>query len=391
VYRPILLSCLSAALLLAQNDTANLEQLFERGERALSEHQYSDAEQIFKKLQQLSPGTAEVYGRLGLVYFQEGKFEQAVPVLRQALKLKPSLPNTDILLAMCQSELGQYEKALPGLEKGFHSSDRALKRMSGLQLLRAYTGLQRDSKAVETALDLNRLYPKDPEMLYHTSRIYANFAYLKLRDLAEAARDSIWRHQAAGEAYESAGNFDLAISEYRQVLAQDPARHGIHYRIGRVFLSRARSGDSTSQNQALKEFEQELALDPTNANASYEAAEIYRKSGQLEKALDLFTKAVEYYPDFEEAQLGLGGVLITLGKPAQSLPHLQKAIAIKPDDEVSYYRLSMAYKALGDVSEQRKALEQYQRLRARRQNQPLERDLQRNEVTKQEIDGVGLQ
>ena len=151
-------------------------------------------------------------------------------------------------------------------------------------------------------------------------------------------------------------------------------------------LSRVRSGDSGSLPEALKEFEQELALDPTNANAAYEAAEIYRKSGQLEKARELFTEAVKHYPDFEEAQLGLGGVLVALGQPALSLPHFQKAIALRPDDEVSYYRLSLAYKALGDVAEQRKALEQYQRLRTQRASQPLEKNLQHSEVTKQEVD-----
>jgi tetratricopeptide (TPR) repeat protein len=387
VCRLFWLLCFAVPLVLAQDASADLQKYFEQGERALSEHRYAEAEEAYEKLQQLSPETAEVYGRLGLIYFQESKFEQAVPALRRALKLKPGLPNTDILLAMSLSELGHYEEALPGLEKGFRSTDQPIKRMSGLQLMRAYTGLRRDRKAVEAALELNRVFPNDPEVLYHTSKIYANFAYLTLRNLSEAAPNSIWRHQAAGEAYESEKNLDLAISEYREVLALDPARLGIHYRIGRVLLSRSRSGQSDSQAEALKEFEQELALDPTNANAAYEAAEIYRKSGQMEKSRDLFSKAVDRYPDFEEAQLGLGGVLIALGQPALSLPHLQKAIAIKPDDEVTYYRLSLAYKALGDPAEQRKALQRYQRLRAQNASQPvLEKDPVHDDVTRQEID-----
>lgn len=382
------LFCLAVPILLAQGTSADLQKYFEQGERALSEHRYSEAEQAYEKVKQLSPGTAEVYGRLGLIYFQESKFEKAVPVLRQALKLKPSLPNTDVLLAMSLSEIGQYEEALPGLQKGFRLADEVLKRMSGLQLVRAYTGLQRDTKAVETALELNRLFPKDPEVLYHTSKIYANFAYLKLRDLADDAPNSIWRYQAAGEAYESQGTFDLALSEYREVLTLDPGRRGIHYRIGRVLLSRSRLGQSDSQAEALKEFEQELALDPTNANAAYEAAEIYRKAGQLQKARDLFTQAVDRYPDFEEAQLGLAGVLIALGKPELSLAHLKKAITLSPDDEVTYYRLSLAYKALGDTAAQQNALAQYQHLRSQKaREQAPEKDLlSRREVTKQEID-----
>jgi tetratricopeptide (TPR) repeat protein len=392
VRRFVCLSCLGAAVLLAQQPSSDLEKTFERAERALSEHRYSDAEVSYRELVKLSPGTAEVYGRLGLTYFQEGKFEDAVPVLRRALKLKPNLPNTDVLLAMCLSELGQYNEALPGLEKGFRAGDEPLKRASGLQLMRAYTGLARDSKAVETALQLNAAFPKDSEILYHTSKIYANFAYLKLRNLADVAPNSIWRHQAAGEAYESSANYDLASTEYHEVLRLDPNRHGIHYRIGRVLLLRSRSGQSNSQAEALTEFEQEIALDPTNANAAYEAAEICRKSGQLEKARDLFAKAVDHYPDFEEAQLGLSGVLIALGQPAEAVPHLQKAIVLKPDDEVSYYRLSLAYKALGNAPEQQKAIEHYKDLHVHKANQPvLETDLQRAEITKQEVDEPGAQ
>jgi tetratricopeptide (TPR) repeat protein len=363
-----------------------LQKYSEQGQHALSEHRYSDAEQAYRKLEQLSPETAEVYGTLGFIYFQEGRFDQAVPALRRALKLKPGLPNADVLLAMSLSELGQYEEALPGLEKGFRrANDKPLKRMAGLQLLRACTGLQRDREAVETALELDRLFPNDPEVLYHTSRIYANFAYLTLRKLSEVAPDSVWRRQAAAEADESQGNLDLAVSEYREVLKVDPGRRGIHYRIGRVLLAGSHSGE------ALSEFEQELKLDPSNANAAYEIGEIYRKAGQLDKAQEFFDQALKYYPDFEEAQLGLGGVLIAQGKPDQALPHLQKAAALDRDDEVSYYRLSQAYKALGNSTEQQKALAEFQRLRARTTNQHKTELSRPREVTKQEIDTAAPQ
>jgi tetratricopeptide (TPR) repeat protein len=368
----------------AQDTSADVQKYAEQGERALSDGRYSEAEEAYKKVQQLAPQTAEVYGRLGLIYFQQDKFDEAVPVLRKALRLKPGLPNTDVLLAMSLSELGHYQEALPGLEKGFRSSDQVLKRLSGLQLVRALTGLQRDRKAVETALDLNRLFPNDPEVLYHTSKIYANFAFLTLRNLSEVAPNSVWRHLAAGEAYESQGSFDLALSEYREVLAKEPSRRGVHYRMGRVLLGRSRGGQPDSQTEALAQFEQEFANDSTNANAAYEAAEIYRKSGQLEKARTLFTQALATYPDFEEAQLGLGAVLIATGQVGASIPHLRKAIELRPEDEVSYYRLSLAYKALGETAEQRKALEQYTLHKNKNAGQPSVE--MHSDVTKQEAE-----
>ena len=94
-----------------------------------------------------------MHASLGFSYFQQRKFSEAVPALRQALKLKPALPNLPVLLAMSLSELGQFDEALPGLQKGFaQSADAAIKRAAGLQLQRAYTGLRRDAEAVDVAL-----------------------------------------------------------------------------------------------------------------------------------------------------------------------------------------------------------------------------------------------
>lgn len=305
----IAFTVLSAARLFSQSSQAGLQTYFEQAEKALAEERYSDAEALYDKLRQLAPHVAEVYGRLGLIYFQEKRFDQAIPALRQALKLKPSLPNTGILLGMSLSELGQYNEALPILEKAFRrDTDPALKRMSGLQLERTYTGLRRDSEAVRTALELDRLYPKDPEILYQSSRLYGSYAYLSLQKLAEIAPDSVWRHEAAADAYQSAGNYEFAVAEYRQVLAQTPNRPGIHYRLGRALLA-------SSTTEAAHEFEQELALDPTNSNAAYELAEIHRKAGDTEKARDLFLVALRYYPDFEKPTWASGEHLL---RPANS-------------------------------------------------------------------------
>src|ERR1700704_6431448 len=82
---------LNDGYLQAQSSTAAVEQYSEEGQRALAAGNYSTAEQAFEQLRNLEPGVAEVHANLGLIYFQQGKFEEAVPALRQALKLKPSL------------------------------------------------------------------------------------------------------------------------------------------------------------------------------------------------------------------------------------------------------------------------------------------------------------
>jgi len=360
-------------------------RLFQEGARALAEHRYADAVQAYETLLKLSPEVAEVHASLGLSYFQQRKFSEAVPALRQALKLKPALPNVPVLLAMSLSELGQYEEALPGLQKGFaQSADAAIKRAAGLQLQRAYTGLRRDAEAVDVALDLTRLYPKDPEVLYHASRLYANFAFVTLQKLSKAAPGSVWVHLAAGEANESQGMADAALGDYRAVLALEPRRSGVHFRIGRVLLSRSKEGNSDAADleAALKEFQQELELDPTHANAAYEIGEIRRKAGELETARQFFETAVKHYPDFEEARVGLGRTLVALAKPDLAVPHLQKAIALNAASKVAYYQLAQAYRALGDTAAQAKALAAFEQL----QSALPPPDLTRREVTEQTLD-----
>src|ERR1700722_1301779 len=177
----LLVPGLASSLCAQAGSSDSIEQYFQQGQAAIAAGKFGEAETVFEKLRELDPGAAEVYGNLGLVYFQEKKFEQAVPALRRALKLKPGLPQADVILALSLAELGSYQQALPGLEKGFRlSHDSSTRRLCGLQLERTYTGLQQDGKAVEIALQLNKLYPDDPEILYHTGKIYGNFAFLTM-------------------------------------------------------------------------------------------------------------------------------------------------------------------------------------------------------------------
>jgi tetratricopeptide (TPR) repeat protein len=356
--------------------------------KALSEHRYADAERAYQALRDLHPGVAEVHASLGFAYFQQGKFTEAVAALRQAIKLKPSLPNASALLAMSLSELGRFQEALPGLERAFKQRpDPALRRAAGLQLQRAYTGLQRDADAVGVALQLTRLYPADPEVLYHASRLHANLAFLTLRTLAAAAPDSLWVHLAAGEANESQGLDEAALKEYRAVAAIDPTRPGIHFRVGRVLLARAeRAPDAAVESEAMAAFSQELANDPTNANAAYELAEIHRKNGDVRQARTLFETALAHYPDFEDALVGLGRTLVVLEQPTLAIARLNRAIALNPKSEVAYYQLAQAHRALGDTAAQEKALATFEQLRSTDQQADTTTTPARPEVTKQKID-----
>ncbi len=361
----------------------------EVGQSALAQGRYAEAESAFEKLREAEPTVAEVHANLGAIYFQERKYDKAIPALRQALKLKPNLSKAATLLGIALSETGNYKDAISGLEKGFaRDPDPQVKRMCGLQLLRAYSGMQEDEKAVRTALELNRLYSNDPEVLYHTGRIYGNFAYLTMKKLGDMAPDSLWRNEAAGEAYQSQGAYQQAISAYESVVKSHPSQPGIHFRIGRTHQERARSTNSQEDlTAATREFLLEMEIDPRNANAAYEIAEIHREGGDFPPAETYFKMALSYYPDFQEAEVGLGATLIALNRASEALPHLQRAVKLGPGDEAAWYRLSQAQRKLGNKEEQLRALAEYRRLHEKRNIQPGTQDLfSGSEVSKQQVE-----
>ena len=380
---------LCLVLQVASAQDSALDQRYEAAQRALADGNYPEAQRAFEQLARAHPEIAELHANLGLIYFEERKFDEAVPELRRALKLKPVLTNSAKILAMSLSELGRYAEALPDLEKGFRSTEPEMKRMCGLQLERAYTGLLQNRKAVEIALEMGQLFPDDPEVLYHNGKILGNFAFLSMQKLSQVAPNSVWTHEASAEAYESQGSYSSAIGEYHTVLAIEPRRPGIHYRLGRTLLARFRETTSAEDlSAAVKEFEQELTLDRLNANSAYELAEIHRKAGDFESAEKDFELALKNYPDFEEAHLGLAAVLLSRNQPDLALAHLQKAISLNRENEVSWYRLSKVERVLGNTAEQRKALAEFQRLHSKKTNEPEsgKKLFAPDEVTKQDID-----
>ena len=127
--------------------------------------------------------------------------------------------------------------------------------------------------------------------------MYGNYAFLTVRKLAQDAPNSVWRHLAAAEAYESQGSYNEAIGEYRAVLTMDPGRLGIHYRIGRTLLAQShQTGAQTNTDEARKEFEQELQLDPRNGNASLRDWGDLSEGRELDQAKQYFERALNTIP-----------------------------------------------------------------------------------------------
>lgn len=325
---------------------------------------YPVAQQNFEKLIHLDPNIAEVHAMLAVIAFKQHELAKTIHEIEIAKRLKPSLPRLGSLLGIALSEEGRFAEAIPHLKKGFRDTkDKAIKKMCGLELMRSYSNLNRDPDAVQVAVAMNHLFPNDPEVLYHTGRVYGNRAYEVMEKLHNIAPGSVWMLQAQGEANQSREDWPAAIVAYKHVLVLAPNRPGIHYQLGRIYLAKYRaSGSAQDKASAMQEFHAELKVDPSNADASYELANIQQESGNLAAAGQQYEAVLKQAPDFEQALVGLGGIYLSNRKPAKAIPLLERATRIQPDDVVAWWRLSQAYRAVGNRKGQMHALDEFKKL-----------------------------
>jgi tetratricopeptide (TPR) repeat protein len=352
-----------AALALANEREADLDRYSDQARQALAAKNWSEAAQALEHLTQLAPKVPEVHANLGLAYFFEGRPAEALASLERARQLNPQLPQLEPMIGLAKAELGQCADAIKILAPTFsHPSDSDTGRLSGLHLLRCYSQMKQPDKALITGETLLTRYPSDPEILYQLSRLHAERSSDLMSALLRTAPDSAWMHYANAQVQESLDRPDTAAQEYHHALEKDPAMLGVHYKLGRLILRGSRTPEAVEK--AKREFQQELALSASNADAEFELGEIDREQHQTDSAIAHFERAIRFHPGFVEAHLGVARALLELGHTADAVTHLQKAASLDPANKVPHYLLASAYKSLGDSDGAAREFAAYKRLGA---------------------------
>jgi tetratricopeptide (TPR) repeat protein len=116
--------------------------------------------------------------------------------------------------------------------------------------------------------------------------------------------------------------------------------------LARLILSKPNPAPDFRE-QARKELEQELQIDPANAGAEYILGELSRQAGAFPEAIEHFTKATKFDPNFADAFLGLGVSLLNEKKYPQAVSPLEMAVKLQPGNPAGHYSLATAYARTG--------------------------------------------
>ena len=185
-----------------------------------------------------------------------------------------------------------------------------------------------------------------------------------------------------GHAYQEAGQAQQAADAYQHALqlttgatprpglppaAADPfmASHQ-HAMVGNIYREQQR------YDEARREFEAALGLDPGNVSAYNNLALTLSAAGRTDEAKRTFETALQLYPEFAAAHSNLGNLYFRAGDLAPAQVEYEAAIRLNPDYAEAYNNLGSVYFRLGraDLAEDayRKALQINPRLDQARRN-----------------------
>ena len=293
------LVCLSAQTG-ASDPKREMQAHLARAQQAVADKQFEAAIRELNAVLALDPKNVEARGNLGVVQFLQGNFAAASQNLRQALRLQPSLWKAQAILGLCEKAQGRFDAAQALLEKSFpHLQDPKLQIRAGMALAE----LDYEHRDLEkTAAVLSVLQKRDPtnvDVLYVLHRVHTDLATQARDALALVAPNSARMHQLLAQHLVTEGDAKGAIAQYREAIKIEPRLPGAHFELGEAILEDFTS--EQSQQDAQKEFETALAVNPGDARAECRLGALLSLHGDVDAALRHYQHAVELAPDDAEA------------------------------------------------------------------------------------------
>jgi tetratricopeptide (TPR) repeat protein len=258
-------------------------------------------EKAYQEARALCPQDPAAYDDLAILMLGRQDYPSALHWLHEGLAVAPRNPTlmrdwgVALLSAGDPEAALQALKTLPPTGKGEFYLGMAYRALRDHQAARAafsksFAEGYRDPYVLYEIIEQDRALHDENQGLRDFRTFYARFPH------------SAWLHLLLGNAYISRQDSVGAESEYRQAAQLDPKLPLAHFDLGRLAFNHG------GYSEALRDFEEEIAMDPT----------------------------------FGEAYLYAGTSLRRLGKNQESIPYLEKAVSRDPNLALGYRELAVA-------------------------------------------------
>jgi tetratricopeptide (TPR) repeat protein len=325
----------------------------------LSQHRPDLAIPEFRQLVALDPGNVEALGNLGVLLFFSRDYDGAVPPLRAAIKLQPSLWKVQALLGIAEAHSSNFANARKDLEASLPAiQDRKLKVEVGLELVGLYTTNSDLDEAAGVITQLRKTDPDNAEVQYAAYRTYSDLSGESMLALSMIAPDSAQLHQVIAHEEIREGNSNGAIAQFRKAIALDPHLPSVHFELAELLNT---SQDVVVKKEAEKEYRSALVENPLDEKTECRLGEIDGQMGNTSRSYEEYSRAVELRPADADAKLGLAKILIEMNQQDEALQLLEASALLEPTNATLHYRLATLYRKSGHVDDAKREVALYKK------------------------------
>ncbi len=299
----------------------DIEEAFARAVEYHQAGRLREAEPLYRYVLERQPDHSDALHFLGVIAQQIGDPESALHLIQRAIRQSPDS-------APYHNNLGEAQRALGLIDDAAASYRRALELDPGFST--AHNNLANvlaDAGAREEALAgydrAAEFEPDDSGILFNRANLLLDMgrvddaiaAYSRLLEVFPDYGDA-WH--VYGLVLETQGRFGDAKAAMEQAVTLAPedndrraALDRLQWKSMREMLAHAdRARAQGDWTRAAELYQDVIAFDEGSAAAHYGIGSICRAQGRLTEAIESLDRAVRIQPQFEDAQVALGDVLL---------------------------------------------------------------------------------
>jgi tetratricopeptide (TPR) repeat protein len=327
-------------------------------------HNYDEAKRVLERSHAEHPQSAKPLAALGDLEIELQTYDAAIAHLRAALVLAPSDFESRNRLAVAYQVKGDSEKALEQVAEILARDPKSA--LAHYTRAKIYSDRNQDGAALPDAMKVVELQPQNPrgrlllgKILLRTpqgeapeqSKERCKRAIATLEPLLEMSAQESETLFLLSRAYECAG----ATEQAQKTLA--------------AFEASSKSDRETKENQtqakhqvqqanelALKNdfagsldlLQQAIAKDATYGAAYSQLAKLYYSAGDIDKASEAISQALErdpYQPDFLYVQ---GKIFEKQGKLDEALAAFERTTIVNPKESDAFFEMGAIYERRGE-------------------------------------------
>ena len=345
----------------------SFEAVAKKAAAAKEAGRYDDAIQLYRQALKLKPAWLEGRFVLATLLYDHDHYEEARDEFRKLAQADAKNGLVIALMGLCEFRLKNYERALRELQEArslgiasvevmqvasYHAAillNRFEQYESAFEILREFARQEKDSQGVIEAFGLSVL-----RMPFLPTE-----APLDRREMILMAGRAGF-HQAKGRSTA------FGRQAYEELVSRYPTAPNVHYAMGAYLLGE-------QPEAALEEFKRELRASPNHYHAMLQIAYELLKEGRFEEAKPYAEKAVELAPGLFAARNGLGRALLETGDVDGAIRELEMGVKLAPDSPELRFALARAYTKAGrneDAARERAAFVKLERARRTERSGP---------------------